>query len=339
MKLNFSKIARASEWWEYKLPPLLAIAYATALNAGRNLYELAPQFCILLLGIIIGATYVSVVNDLTDLKEDEASGKHNRLINFPPWIRIILVLVPLITGVFFASFFLNDPMSMALYACCWIAFSLYSIPPFRLKKRGAWGVLADASGAHLFPGLFLVSATADFIHSEIDWSWFCAVGIWSLMYGLRGILWHQFFDREHDLKAGVNTYASKKDPVLFYRQSFLILGIELIALTFILASIFKPLPVLALMLYLIMLFGFNRIFKLQIIAIVPFPARPWHFAMSSYYQLLFPLSLLITSAFTYPQVWLLVAAQCFLFPVITWGTVLDNISFLKAAAKKIILKI
>jgi 4-hydroxybenzoate polyprenyltransferase len=334
MMLKLSTISRASEWWEYKLPPLLAIAYATALSAEKNLYDLAPEFCLLVLGIIIGATYVSIVNDLTDLKEDEAAGKFNRLANFSQWIRIILVLLPVIAGIFFACFFLHDTLSIALYACCWIAFSLYSIPPFRLKKRGGWGVLADASGAHLFPGLFLLSATTNYIHTEINWFWFVMVGIWSLMYGLRGILWHQFFDRDNDLKAGVNTFASKKDPVLFQKPSFLILGTELIALAFILTSVFKPLTGLALLLYLIMLLGYSRVFKFQIIAIVPFAGRPWHFAMSNYYQLLLPLSLLVTSAFTYPQVWFLIAAHGIFFPIITWGTILDNISFLKAAVKK-----
>lgn len=99
--LNLSKIARASEWWEYKLPPVLAIAYATAQRAESNLYQLAPRFCILLLGIVIGAAYVSIINDITDIKEDLASGKQNRLSSLSPQFRIVLVLLPLTAGFFF----------------------------------------------------------------------------------------------------------------------------------------------------------------------------------------------------------------------------------------------
>jgi 4-hydroxybenzoate polyprenyltransferase len=177
--LKLSKIARASEWWEYKLPPMLAIAYATGLSAGKNLYELTPRLCILLLGIIIGAVYVSIVNDFTDRKEDEASGKHNRLRNLSPQVRWFLILAPVVTGFFFAYFFLSDTLSIAMYTLCWIAFSLYSIPPFRLKKRGLSGVLADASGAHLFPTLFLLSSTAYYFNIHINWFWFSVNGVWS----------------------------------------------------------------------------------------------------------------------------------------------------------------
>lgn len=336
MVSKLSKIARASEWWEYKLPPLLAVVYATALNTGTNLYEILPESCVLLLGIIVGATYVSVINDLTDLKEDEASGKPNRLSHCSPLLRGVFVLLPLAAGVAFTFFIVHDNLSRILYGACWIAFSVYSIPPFRLKKRGGWGVLADASGAHFFPALFLVSATSQFIHASINWFWFGAIGIWSLMYGLRGILWHQFADRENDLKAGVCTYASRKDPNSFYRQSFFIMGVELIALAFILAFLFKPLPIAALVCYLLMLFGYSRLFRLRIIAIVPVPDQRWHFAMNTYYQLLLPLSLLLTSAASYPQVWLMIAAHLILFPVITRNTFLDLISFMKAGVKKLI---
>jgi 4-hydroxybenzoate polyprenyltransferase len=332
--LKLSKVARAAEWWEYKLPAMLAIVYATALKAEKNLYHYAPVFCLLILGIVIGATYVSVINDLTDIKEDNASGKHNRMSHFSPVIRILIVLLPVTAGFFFAYFFLHDSLSIVLYAACWIAFSLYSIPPFRLKKRGLWGVLADASGAHFFPTLFLVAAATAYMHIQINWLWFGVVGLWSLMYGLRGILWHQFSDREHDLKTGINTYASKKNPDLFYRQSFFIMAVELAALAFILIFIFKPLPVLALLLYVLMLFGYSRIFKRTIIAIVSFPDQPWHFAMNNYYQLLLPISLLLTSALIYPQVWFMVAAHGILFPVITQNTILDIITFCKAGMKK-----
>lgn len=156
------------------------------------------------------------------------------------------------------------------------------------------------------------------------------------MYGLRGILWHQFLDRDNDLIAGVHTYASEKDPALFYKQSFLVLSIELMALAFMLSYIFKPLPVLALLLYLVMILGYSKIYKLKIIAIVPPQFRQWHFLMNPYYQLLLPLSLLLTSALLYPQVWFLVAAHIIFFPIVTRNTIFDLLNFLRAAVKKFV---
>jgi 4-hydroxybenzoate polyprenyltransferase len=335
--MTVSKIIRASEWWEYKLPPMLAVVYATILYTGKSLLELAPRFCILLLGIVIGAVYVSLVNDLTDIREDQASGKVNRLSRFPFWLRICLTILPVFGGFFFAFVFLNDALSVALYALCWIAFSLYSVPPFRLKKRGVLGVFADAAGAHLFPTLFLLSAMTNYLDIPMDWYWFSVVAVWSLMYGLRGILWHQFFDRENDIASGVNTFASKKDPSHFYKEAALVMSIELIALAFMLTHLFKPFPVVALLFYVVLLLGYSRIFGLRVIAIVPPQNRPWHFSMSNYYQLLFPLSLIITSSFVYPQDWFLLAAQLLLFPFIAKNTCTDVISLLRLSVKRWII--
>lgn len=332
--LTITKITRATEWWEYKLPPMLAILYATALHAHINLVDLLPQIFVWLAGIIIGAGYVSIVNDFTDLKEDKASGKKNRLSRFPVWMRFFLVLLPVIFGFFFAYFFLDDVLSVLLYAASWIAFSLYSIPPFRFKKRGIAGVFADACGAHLFPALFLISATVHYSHIKMDWFWFSIVAVWSLMYGLRGILWHQFFDRDNDLKIGLNTYASKKNPEAFKKQSSFIMAVELTALFSILFYIFKPLPVIGLLVYACMLAGYYRIYRLSIIAVVAPSDKGWHLAMNNYYQFIFPLSVLFTVFFSNPDVWILIAAHLILFPAVTKNTIRDGIGFLKALIKK-----
>lgn len=334
--ISIHKITRAVEWWEYKLPPMLGIGYATALSYGKDLYKLAPVFCILLWGIIIGAAYVSIVNDFTDLKDDNASGKYNRLSHLPPLFGIMLVLTCLFAGALFVYFFLHDILSIVLYSSSWIAFSLYSIPPFRLKKRGAWGVLADACGAHLFPTLFFLSGTANYMHAGINWFWFSAVGIWSLMYGLRGILWHQFFDRDNDLKIGLATYASGKDPRLFNKQSFFIISIEFAALAFMLVFIAEPLPLITLLFYLLMLVGYGKILKHTLIAIVPPTDHSWHFIMNNYYQFFFPLSLLLSAAFIHPAVWILFIFHFILFPIIARNTIFDLLGFIKVMMKKLI---
>ena len=334
--LNISKIARASEWWEYKLPPLLAVAYATALSADKSLYQLAPRLGVLLLGIIIGAVYVSIVNDLTDLKEDEACGKHNRLSKFPQWLRILFVFIPVLLGITFAWLFLNDVLSIVLYSLSWIAFSLYSIPPFRFKKRGFLGVLADASGAHLFTSLFLLSATANYFNMEINQMWFAAVGVWALMCGLRGILWHQFFDRDNDLKIGLRTFATQRDPFSFQTPSLVIFGIELTALGTMLVYLSEALPLMALLFYGLMLIGYNKKFGLTLIAIVPPKNQRWHLMMMNYYQLFWPVSLIITSMLSEPFAGLLVLLHLILFPIITRNTLLDIAVMFKAMVKKLV---
>lgn len=334
--LNIFKITRASEWWEYKLPPLLSVAYATAISEGKSLYALAPRIGILLLGIIVGAAYVSIINDVTDIKEDRASGKHNRLYALRPWLRWVLVLITVFSGIFFAYFFLHGLLSTILYSLSWIAFSLYSIPPFRLKKRGWWGVMADAGGAHLFTSLFLLSATAQYFKIQINWAWFIAIGIWSFLFGLRGILWHQFFDRENDLKIGLKTFATSRDPSSFKKASSFILAIELMVLCFLLFYLASPLPFIGLLFYFIMLVGYSKKFGLALIAIVPPKNQPWHFLMSNYYQLFLPLSLICTAALKEPAAWIVFAAHLILFPAITRNMVLDIYLLSKALIKKLV---
>lgn len=335
--LKISKIARASEWWEYKLPPMLAMVYSFCLIEQKNLFQLALRICVLLAGIIIGAAYVSIINDFTDMKEDEVCGKQNRLSGLSPFLRISLLFLSLAAGFLFACIFLHDFLSIVLYTACWVSFSLYSVPPFRFKKRGFPGVLADACGAHLFPTLFLLSAVSKDIDLQMNWFLFCIVGVWSLMYGLRGILWHQFFDRENDLRTGVKTYASKKDPLHFGNQSFFIITIELLSLAIILAYIFNPLPILALLIYLFMLAGYHKIFKRAIITIVPPNDRQWHFAMNNYYQFLLPLALLCSMALSNPQILIFIGAHFLFFPVIARNTIIDVLNFLRAAIKKFAL--
>ena len=97
----------------------------------------------------------------------------------------------------YAFSFILFPLSLIFYLAAYLAFSLYSISPFRFKNRGVLGVIADASGAHLFPSLFVASSMMHNMHISIDPYWLVIVGVWSFAYGLRGILWHQFWDREN----------------------------------------------------------------------------------------------------------------------------------------------
>ncbi len=315
--MNIFKIIRSSEWWECKLPPLLAIGYATVVSYEINIYQAISSLIFLITAIIAGAIYVSIINDITDIKEDQASGKPNRINKVAPGTRWIILIVSLLPGLLFMYFLFGDTLSLVLYILAWLSFSLYSIPPFRLKKRGFWGVLADASGAHLFPSLLFVSGITHFINIKMNWVWFAVVGVWSLFYGIRGILWHQFLDRENDLKIGLRTYATKQNPNSFKKYVAWIMCIECAALAVMLSYIAKPLPFLALFFYLVFMLGCYKKLGMKIITIIPPTNRSYHsynIALSRYYDVFLPLSLLFTSALIYPAVWIIFIAQIILFP-------------------------
>src|SRR5207249_2154007 len=64
-----------------------------------------------------------------------------------------LVALTVGTGFLFAWLWRDDALLLLCYLATWLAFSLYSLPPFRFKERGAAGVLCDAAGEQLFPAL------------------------------------------------------------------------------------------------------------------------------------------------------------------------------------------
>ncbi len=100
-RARLREVARAGEWWEYKLVPIFAIFYATALTLGMPLSSLWGAALTLLAALVPGAVYVSVLNDLTDLKEDAAAGKANRLASRSAPAVAMLLAVPVAVGLAF----------------------------------------------------------------------------------------------------------------------------------------------------------------------------------------------------------------------------------------------
>jgi len=307
------RIIRSNEWRENKLCPLLALGYATGLFSSTPLYRVAVWLFYLLISVIIGAIYVSVTNDITDLKEDQASGKSNRMAVIPARYRWIIPVFCVAGGILFISFFYRDNLSRLLYLLPWISFSLYSFPPVRLKKRGIWGVCADACGSHLFISLLVVASVSEFTGTLIDWSWFTAVGIWSFFYGLRGILWHQFTDRENDLKVNLKTFATQVDPHSFTIASMTLFSVECLAFVFMMIKMSILLVFIFLILYLVLVSIRYKKRSQRIVLIIAPDKQAYQFFMVDYYQLFFPVSLLVFAAYTQPKAWMVLIIHIFLF--------------------------
>lgn len=328
-------IIRPQEWWSHKLPPLLAIAYATALMSPVPLYRVALWAVFLLSSLVVGAIYVSVINDITDLEEDIASGKSNRIQQISKQYRWLIPAVCISLGFVFGYFIYPDLLSCILYLLSWIVFSLYSIKPIRLKNRGIWGVLADGCGSHVFTSLLMVSSINYITNQNTDWIWFIAVGIWSLAYGLRGILWHQFSDRENDIKVNLNTYASKIKPEKFRLKAKILIAIELFAFAIILYKINLPIVFIGLILYFLLVLLRRKINKTQIIILLKDNNRPFQIIMADFYQMFFPISLLVAASFTNAFNIIVLSIHIFLFPYILWLAIYDYLYFIKVVLLKV----
>jgi 1,4-dihydroxy-2-naphthoate octaprenyltransferase len=313
--MNVVRTIRATEWWGYKVAPLLAIGYATVLNSGKSLMEAGPYLLYIMLALVLGAAYVSVINDITDMEEDLAIGKKNRMAGVRPSLRWIFPVLALVFGAVYLASFYPHWLIIALGVMPWVAFSSYSIPPVRLKKRGFWGVLADASGAHVFTSLFIVASMSYYTGQAIDWIWFCAVGVWALCYGLRGILWHQFIDRDNDIRSGVRTFATEVEPESFDRPTAVILALEIIALGVMLWRIGKPLPVIFLVFYVLFVLACSRKLGFRVVAIrmPPGEGYPYLILLADYYQVFLPVALLLRAALAFPYDWIILLAHLVLF--------------------------
>lgn len=313
--MSFFKATRYREWWEYKMVPLMSICYATTLQFDIPLSKIGLWLLFLLGSLIVGAVYVSIINDITDIDEDLASGKSNRMASLSPKVRWLVPIICISAGLAFLWFFSDDHLSAFLYFMAWVSFSLYSIPPFRLKTRGGWGVLGDACGSHFFTSLLMVAATSHFLSQPINWLWFSAVGVWALTYGFRGILWHQFHDRDNDLKVGLNTFAAHIEPSSFRVKEKILLAIELTAFIVMLYCINQPMTLVFLLLYFVLITMRYKRNGIKIIIILSPAGKPFQIFMGQYYQLFWPLSLLVAATLLHSSAWIIFAAHILLFPM------------------------
>jgi 4-hydroxybenzoate polyprenyltransferase len=308
---------RAGQWWDHKLPPALAVFYGTMLCFGLPISAFAPAALALVAAIAAAAAFVSVINDLADRGDDEKAGKANRIAGRSRGQATILVAMPVLAGLGFAFAWRVSLFLVLAYAGSWLAFSLYSLPPFRLKARGFAGVAADAAGAHLFPALAALALASFHARRAPDFWWTAGVGLWAFAYGVRGIIWHQLLDRENDRKAGVSTFARRLSPERIARFGALIVfPLELAGLAGLLARLAAPLsfaflPIAFLPVYFLLLLLRIRFLKTR--AIIVAPRASGAMVLQEYYELFLPVSILCASALAHSLDWVMLLAHLTFF--------------------------
>jgi 4-hydroxybenzoate polyprenyltransferase len=225
---RLKSVSRSGDWWNWKVPTLLASGYASLLMTD---VPLLPDHLIalgsVLIGLVIGAIFASVVNDYFDVEDDLKAGKCNRLAAFSPPVRLLILISVILSGLLFGLFFIRGYMSGIWYLMAWCSFILYSVPPFRTKKCGPWGGIFDALGAGFFPTMFVASAVLEMTETVIPWWFMCGLGTWAFVFGLRGILWHQYQDHRNDLAIGAKTFATQYGTGKAFLTGTLLLILEL----------------------------------------------------------------------------------------------------------------
>ena len=249
--------------------------------------------------LIVCASYVSVLNDLTDAKDDVASGKPGRWPEGSSIYPALLLAGCMAAGGAFLIVWRKDALLFCTYLLSWLAFTLYSAPPFRLKVRGIWGVLADASGAHLFPTLFAVDLVYHWNRAEATAKWTILIALWSFAAGVRGMLWHQLEDAVNDRKIGLRTFVCLHGTKAAERLGLLAFLLESAAFLIMLWVTRNALASIFLVLY--GLFTLVRWRLLGIGLTIIKLAGASRMAMAEYYIVLYPLAYLLTASWQQPS--------------------------------------
>ncbi|MBV8687499.1 MAG: UbiA family prenyltransferase [Alphaproteobacteria bacterium] len=320
MAERISGVLRSGEWWDYKLVPILSAFYGSAIVLRHPIGSFWPGALVLLLSLIPGAAYVSIVNDLTDIDDDAAAGKANRMASRSTGFRAAALLATLAAGAAFFWVWRGQPLLLAFYAAAWIAFTLYSVPPVRLKTRGLAGVAADSAGAHLFPTLLAAAVPFTVIGVAPEPVWLAAVALWSFAYGFRGNLWHQLLDRDSDRAAGVGTFGARHSRRTAARLgAWVAFPLELVALAVLLHRIDNVVPMLFLAAYALLVYRRVRLWNMKAVLVAPRPG--YLILLHEYYDAFLPLALLLASALVHPFDWVLLSVHLCLFhrrPLAAW---------------------
>jgi UbiA prenyltransferase family len=305
-------LIRADEWWEYKLVPILSTFYATALVLHVAVSSLWVSALSLLLAIVAAAVYASVINDVTDLAGDLEAGKRNGVAGRSRSIVAALVALTVGTGFFFAWLWRDDARLLSCYLATWLAFSIYSLRPFRFKERGAAGVLCDAAGEQLFPALVAVFLASRGAQRAVSGVWVASVAVWALAYGLRGIVWHQLTDVDNDRAAGFRTFARRHPRAAPVIGTFVVFPLELGALAAMLWQIGSAWPPAFLVLYALYAVRSARRWQTAPVIVVPKPR--FFIVLHQFYSDLFPVALLIAASVRDRRGLIVLAAHLLLFP-------------------------
>lgn len=300
--LSFFNLLRGSDWWFYKIPPLLAIAYAEILLQATPPQQSIATLLTLLASMFFVAAYGHVINDIFDVEVDLLAGKPNRMASLSTSQRLLLCVTLAGLGLVPWLFISFSTQLAILLAAIYILLTIYSAPPLRLKERDIWGVITDAAQVHAVPTLLVATVFSYLADTPQPESAVLATvaTAWAFLAGIRSILLHQIWDRESDLSAGVTTLVTR---IGVYSARFGIVYISfpiellLLSLLILIISQFVPSLLVFCALYILL-----RIINTQsaLTALDPAPAQKTYILPHDFYEVWLPLALLILLAIREP---------------------------------------
>lgn len=207
-------LARASDWWHYKLPPLLGVAYLCLERGGAPAAAAALPLFLVLATSVGTAAFGHLLNDWSDLEDDRRAGRPSALSRLRPAARLAWLGGALLLAVAPWAALPRSPLVLALFAAELLAFAAYSLPPLRAKERGFVGVVCDALYGHALPVAVFATLFQRIASTSgaTDLRFLLALVAWKLLQGVASALASQARDRRADRRAGVRTFALAIGP-------------------------------------------------------------------------------------------------------------------------------
>ncbi|MFN7266177.1 MAG: hypothetical protein ACK5VB_01665 [Bacteroidota bacterium] len=154
--IRILELIRFKQWWIYKIAPALGIfllfrSENPEIIGSRDIIHLL----LLTVALALAATFTSVSNDLADIESDRIAGKYNRLSGWSH-NRALALLTGIVLAGAAVGLLLPGVRLKVCFLILWINWALYSVEPFRAKKRGGLGPLLDSAGSHVLPCILAI---------------------------------------------------------------------------------------------------------------------------------------------------------------------------------------
>ena len=286
------RLFRIYDWWEYKIPQILIPIYLVILNtdyliSSTNSLKIFLQ---LLLGVVIGALTISIMGEFFDIEQDSLANKKNGFENLNQKQTPIVLLTTVAINIIFLFFL--EKSTLVFYLLSIITFILYYSPFVRLKEKGILGVIADSLGSHVFPSIFVFLCLIP-IEDILKFKYSIFL-FWVFLFGIRGILNHQYTDLENDKKSNTNTFVRTSSRLTKKILQKIVLSLEIIFFILLLIST-VPLNLISfsLLLYLLVLFGRKMLYNNAIVYFNIRIDRAFTIFLFEFYSIFFPLLLII----------------------------------------------
>jgi 4-hydroxybenzoate polyprenyltransferase len=209
-----SRPFRAEDWWIGKASLLLGLVYLFSIRFSISFGDFWLGALCSLVTIIGFASLGYLINDYFDQEKDARVGKKNFLLGKSALFKIAAFALAFILLFSPWIFLPYDKVTVILITAQLLSYLIYSVPPIRIKERGAAGLITDALYAHAIPAV-MAAYTYTLISNQLpDLVFIGMLFSWQFCVGIRNVLIHQLSDLHSDKESGTKTFVSKRSTAI-----------------------------------------------------------------------------------------------------------------------------